>query len=115
MHMIFGGSSASSPVVAGLAALYFEANPTATNQMLKQDIINCAKIDTFTGSVPNHLWGNGKLNGFGALICSLPPPVSIKENTANAIGLSVYPVPFSNELNIISNNTFNWKNTTHRY
>jgi subtilisin family serine protease len=65
MHMIFGGSSASSPVVAGLAALYFEANPTATNQMLKQDIINCAKTDTFTGSVPNHLWGNGKLNGFG--------------------------------------------------
>jgi subtilisin family serine protease len=82
MHMIFGGSSASSPVVAGLAALYFEANPTATNQMLKQDIINCAKTDTFTGSVPNPLWGNGKLNGFGALICSLPPPVSLKDNTA---------------------------------
>jgi hypothetical protein len=44
-----------------------------------------------------------------ALICNLPSPVSIKENTANAIGLSVYPVPFSNELNIISNNTLTGK------
>lgn len=109
MHMIFGGSSASAPVVAGLAALYFEANPTATNQMLKQDIINCAKTDTFTGSVPNNLWGNGKLNGFGALICSLPSPVGVKEYNTNTMGITVYPVPFTNELNIISNNIIKGK------
>lgn len=104
MHMIFGGSSAASPVVAGLAALYFEANPTATNQMLKQDIINCAKTDTFTGTVPNNLWGNGKLNGFGALTCSLPNPINITQSASKNSGLSIYPVPFNNELNISLNN-----------
>ena len=98
MHMLFGGSSAASPVVAGLAALYFEAYPTATNQLLKQDIINCAKRDTFTRAVPNNLWGNGKLNGFGALTCRMG--IGINSQTTTSDNIEIFPVPFTNEITI---------------
>ena len=37
-HVIGGGTSASSPVVAGLAALFLEAFPNSTNQQVKQAI-----------------------------------------------------------------------------
>lgn len=104
MHMIFGGSSAASPVVAGLAALYFEAHPTATNQMLKQDIINCAKADTFTRAVPNNLWGNGKLDGFGALTCSMSNNIASYPQSKDA--LDFFPNPFENEFTIKLNSNF---------
>jgi len=95
-HVTAGGTSSSSPVVAGLAALYFQRHPTATNQQVKQAIINCAYQDVFTGStLPNNKWGYGKLDGFATMWCG--------ENLAgvNDIsyfnGIQVYPNPMTNE------------------
>lgn len=97
LHMVFGGTSASSPVVAGFVALYLEKNPAATNQMIKQDIINCSRQDNFTGATPNNLWGYGKLDGLNAMLCSVNP-VSVAEK---AMGhYSVFPNPAVNQLNI---------------
>ncbi len=98
-HVTAGGTSASSPVVAGLAALYFQRHPNATNQDLKQAILNCAYTDAFTGSsLPNNQWGYGKLDGFATMWCG--------ENLTNIKTYSdkgqiqVYPNPFTNETNI---------------
>lgn len=72
-HITAGGTSASSPVVAGLAALYFQKNPGATNQQLKHAIIHCAYSDGYTGStLPNSRWGYGKLDGFASMNCPAP-------------------------------------------
>jgi subtilisin family serine protease len=98
MHMIFGGTSAASPVVAGLAALYFEMYPTATYQQLKQDIITCAMHDVFTGPNPNNTYGYGKLDGYGALTCQ--NPIGIKNAVASSAAFTVYPNPNSGSMEI---------------
>jgi hypothetical protein len=67
-HIRNGGTSMASPVVAGVAALYLEKRPTARWDEIKQAIINTARRDTFTGPDANFAYGNGKLNGYGAMI-----------------------------------------------
>lgn len=103
-HRTAGGTSASSPVVAGLAALYFQKNPTATNQQLKQAILNCAYQDNFTGStLPNAKWGYGKLDGFATLMCGVVPDnVQILINQSV---IQVFPNPLVNETNLLFPNS----------
>lgn len=71
MHIQGGGTSASAPVVAGLAALYLQKFPNATNQQVKQAIMNCTYSDGFTGIVPNNVYGYGKLDGMAAMLCTI--------------------------------------------
>jgi subtilisin family serine protease len=67
-HTRGGGTSAASPGVAGIAALYLQANPTATGMEVKNAIINCPTLDNFTGTaLPDSHWGYGKVNAFGAM------------------------------------------------
>lgn len=95
LHVIGGGTSASAPVVAGLAALYLQAHPEASNQQVKTAIINCAYTDMFTGNVPNYAWGFGKLDGAATMVCG--------ENLAKiseivpGISVSCFPNPFRNK------------------
>jgi len=103
-HVTAGGTSASSPVVAGLAALYFQKHPTATNQQLKDAIINCAYQDAFTGiNLPNNKWGYGKLNGFATMTCG-ESPQNIKD-LGNASDIQVFPNPLTSETNILFPNS----------
>ena len=67
-HIRNGGTSMASPVVAGIAALYLEKRPTARWDEIKQAVINTAKRDTFTTADANYAYGNGKVNGFRALL-----------------------------------------------
>ncbi len=70
-HVLGGGTSAASPVVAGLGLLYLQAFPNATNQQFKNAVTNCAYSDIFTGtSLPNNKWGYGKLDGLSTFTCS---------------------------------------------
>lgn len=91
MHVRDGGSSHSSPGVAGVAALYLQLNPTATAAQVKDAINSCTTVDAFTGSVPNNTWGHGKVNAFGVLTnCS----VGIAENAHTLEqALQIYPNP----------------------
>lgn len=67
MHRRNGGTSMASPVIAGVVALYFEKCPNATLAEVKNAITSTAKQDTFTGVVPNPVFGYGKVNAFEAL------------------------------------------------
>jgi subtilisin family serine protease len=98
-HVTAGGTSASSPVVAGLAALYLQKHPTATNQQVKQAIINCAYSDVFTGtSLPNNQWGYGKLDGFAAMTCG-EVVTGLKDQKYHA-GINVIPNPVNGEATV---------------
>ena len=58
----FGGTSAAAPHVAGAAALLLQLHPTIGHAEIKHAIQQGARSDDFTGSIPNDLWGYGKLD-----------------------------------------------------
>ena len=60
----------ASPVVAGVGALYLEKCNQANHTNFRNDLINSAYTDSYTGSVPNVRYGYGKLDGFQTLISS---------------------------------------------
>ncbi len=72
-HFRNGGTSMASPVVAGIAALYLQKNPTATYRQVKDALLLSARMDTFTGAVPNNTYGYGKVSGCDAMM--IPPQV----------------------------------------
>ena len=99
-HIMDGGTSNASPGVAGVVALYFQMQPLASWQDVKNAIINCARVDSFTGNnLPNSYWGYGKADAFKAMTgCA----TAVTNNQVNETdGLSIYPNPASNDANII--------------
>ena len=66
-HGIGGGTSMSSPVVAGIAALYMQLCPQASHMEIKKAVLETAYTDNFTGSVPNNTFGYGKIDGSGVV------------------------------------------------
>lgn len=68
MHSRNGGTSLATPIVSGLAALYFQKNPDASYQEVMDAITRSAKSDSFTkNDLPNNTWGYGKVDGFAAM------------------------------------------------
>jgi subtilisin family serine protease len=75
-HVANGGTSMASPVVAGIAALYFERCNKATYQDFMIDIQASAYTDMYTGVVPNNAYGYGKVHAFELLqeVSVVPQP-----------------------------------------
>ncbi len=64
-HIVWEGTSMSTPVVTGCVALYFQQNPNADHQQVLQVITGTAGQDAFTGtSLPDNTWGYGKISVF---------------------------------------------------
>ena len=61
-YVRFGGTSGAGPIVVGAVALMLEVNPDLTAAEVKQILRDTATADEFTGTVPNEMWGYGKLN-----------------------------------------------------
>ncbi len=70
LHASNGGTSMSSPVVAGIAALYLEKCPKATSDEFKNAITSNTYSDGYTGILPNPSYGYGKADGLNTLIHS---------------------------------------------
>ncbi len=97
-HVASGGTSASSPVVAGLATLFMQAHPAFTNKQIRQAIINCTYSDAFTGSsLPNYKWGYGKLDGFSTFTCAISTGMDNKSLIKES---NIYPNPFNHQTTI---------------
>lgn len=60
------GTSMSSPVVSGIAALMLQANNTLTASQVKEILTSTSRQDMFTGEVPNFQWGYGKVDALAA-------------------------------------------------
>ncbi len=61
------GTSMSSPAVAGIVALWLEAQPDLTPDQIKTVIANTAAADRYCGTVPNNQTGHGKINALAGL------------------------------------------------
>lgn len=113
----FGGTSASSPITAGVAALVWERFPLFTRDSVINRIKSTAYSDPFTlinGPLPNNVAGWGKIDAFKAvsgvtanveLMCSpvecksiIDPPPPIQPSYHYYI--HIYPNPASNQITI---------------
>ena len=106
MHMRNGGTSMASPVVAGVFALYLEKCPNASYLELSQAVINEAKVDNFTGVVPNFKYGFGKVDGFEALANSIQKPQLAPitlQNLCEGDSVLLFPIPTNYD-------QYNWSN-----
>jgi subtilisin family serine protease len=95
----FSGTSMSSPMVAGVAALILEANPYLSASQVKQIIMETARTDNFTGVIPaggSPIWGAGKINGYHAVKMALS--MLGAGNVTGNLSWSVYPNPVQKEL-----------------
>ncbi len=102
MYMIFSGTSSASPNAAGVAVLYMQKNPTATNLQVKQAITNCTAIDRYTGNgLPNNTWGYGKLDAYDALLCN--QTTGIKSSAVFEV-VKVFPNPAQQQIQFVFNN-----------
>ncbi len=68
-HMPNGGTSMSSPVVAGVGALLLEKCGNLSQTEFMNIITSTAYEDSWTGSnLPNYAYGYGKVDGFAAVL-----------------------------------------------
>jgi len=65
-HFVLQGTSMAAPHVAGAAALLLQINPNLTSDQVKTLLTSTAQSDRYTGSLPDYVWGYGKMNAFTA-------------------------------------------------
>ena len=71
------GTSPAGPFVAGAAALFAQVNGNASGPSSFWESLNeSSRTDQWTGQVPNHKWGSGKLNAHELILADYVPPIS---------------------------------------
>ena len=95
----FSGTSMSSPMVAGVAALILDANPYLSARQVKEIIMETARQDNITGIIPvegHTRWGAGRVNAYAAVKLALQT-IGLEE-PKNDLMWSVFPNPVANDL-----------------
>jgi len=99
------GTSMASPMVAGVAALILEANPYLTARQVKTIIMESARTDNNTGTIPAEggpRWGMGKVNAYAAVKMALEMIGLNEVQISNTV--LVYPNPTIANAQIQSSN-----------
>ncbi|RLD24312.1 MAG: hypothetical protein DRI54_06280, partial [Bacteroidetes bacterium] len=92
------GTSMSSPMVAGIIALWLEANPNLTPDEIKDFMQDNAITDSYTGGVPNNTWGYGKIDAYET-IKAIENSTGIEDHTVLNSFL-IYPNPSNGRFTI---------------
>jgi hypothetical protein len=93
------GTSMASPMVTGVAALILDANPYLSARQVKEIIMETARKDSHTGTIPaegSNKWGAGKIDAYAAVKLALQT-IGL-ENPPIELMWSVYPNPVMKEL-----------------
>lgn len=103
-HRRARGTSNAASVVSGALVLYLQANPRAGWYTMKQDMIATANTDTFTKTVPNKLWGYGKINTYRFVLKgesrSMGPLTVAEKGGVYGAKAQAYPNPLTDQLTV---------------
>lgn len=89
------GTSMSTPHITGTLALLFEVDPTLTSVDVRTILMNSARSDAFTvPSLPNSLWGAGKVDVLGA-VSSIAGTITVSKVVVNDHGGSAVSTDFT--------------------
>lgn len=87
------GTSMATPYVTGVIATWLQANPDLTPDDIKDVFKHTAIKDDYTGnSLPNNIWGYGKINAFAGIEYILGLTAGV-ETTKIASSSMIYPNP----------------------
>lgn len=109
----FSGTSMSGPVVAGVVALMLEANPSLSSQQIKQILLETAREDIRTGTIPPNgstHWGFGKLSAYPAIKKALETQQVAYYQKNDAC--MIFPNPANSYFSLIYNFDFKPSNVT---
>ena len=81
VHVISQGTSQAAPHVTGVVALILQKHPTDARREILGRLEHSARADALTGSVPNPLFGYGKLDAKNALDAPVPVQLAALEAT----------------------------------
>ncbi len=90
------GTSMAAPMVSGIVALIFDANPYLSPPQVKEIIQQTARTDNLTGVIPvggSTRWGYGKINAYAAVQLALNTVGTVEMDRQD---FSLYPNPASN-------------------
>lgn len=65
---VYQGTSMASPHVAGVIALWLQANRKLTPTQIRQVLDHSCKHDSHTGADANNTWGRGKIDAYNGLV-----------------------------------------------
>ena len=91
----FSGTSASSPMAAGIVALLLQAKPDLSPSQIKELLFETAITDANTGNIPtagNNTWGHGKINAYDALK-KLIVETGVYDYKGKKLDAVLYPTP----------------------
>lgn len=93
------GTSFSSPIIAGAAACLWQANPTYSNM----ELVNAIRMSGSQSNSPDNLKGWGIPN---FMLANNLLTTYMLQKTETFTGLRIYPIPFSNKINIEIESTY---------
>ncbi|NDJ62560.1 MAG: S8 family serine peptidase [Chloroflexi bacterium] len=113
----FGGTSSSSPLVAGIVALMLDANPNLTWRDVQHILVNTAERNDPTdgdweqngaGRWYSHKYGFGRVNAGAAVTAAVGfPSTGTPQTFANPVVNVNQPIPDNNFTGVTANTTFN--------
>ncbi len=86
------GTSMATPHVTGAVALMLQQSPVFTPEDVKDRLFPTARVDSNTGSVPNNIWGYGKLDVFNA-VSGTSISLQLPQDNTSFDACSLYSVP----------------------